>query len=68
MNLPGVGTLEAFNTNGLRSLIQTSKAPFRKEKTLRYPGHIEKMRMLRETGFLSKTPVELNGVRWSPWN
>ncbi len=62
VDLPGVGTLEAFNTDGLRSLIQTSKAPFRKEKTLRYPGHIEKMRMLRETGFLSKTPVEINGV------
>ena len=62
VELPGVGTLEAFNTDGLRSLIRTSNAPFRKEKTLRYPGHIEKMRMLRETGFLSKTPVELNGL------
>lgn len=62
VDLPGVGTLEAFNTDGLRSLIRTSQAPFRKEKTLRYPGHIEKMRMLRETGFLSTTPVELNGV------
>lgn len=62
VDLPGVGTLEAFNTDGLRSLIRTSTAPFKKEKTLRYPGHIEKMRMLRETGFLSKVPVELNGI------
>lgn len=62
VDLPGVGTLEAFNTDGLRSLIRTSKAPFKKERTLRYPGHIEKMRMLRETGFLSKDPVEIGGV------
>jgi lysine 6-dehydrogenase len=62
VDLPGVGTLEAFNTDGLRTLIRTSTAPFRKEKTLRYPGHIEKMRMLRETGLLSKTPIELNGM------
>ncbi|MFH1936268.1 MAG: saccharopine dehydrogenase C-terminal domain-containing protein, partial [Bacteroidota bacterium] len=51
MNFAGIGTLEAFNTDGLRSLIHTIKAPDMKEKTLRYPGHIEKMRMLSDTGF-----------------
>ncbi len=61
IDFPGVGTLEAFNTDGLRSLIRTSSAPNRKERTLRYPGHIEKMRMLRETGFLSKSPVQVGG-------
>ena len=61
IEFPGVGTLESFNTDGLRSLIRTSKAPNRKEKTLRYPGHIEKMRMLREAGFLSKAPVQVGG-------
>ena len=61
IDFPGVGTLESFNTDGLRSLIKTSKAPNRKEKTLRFPGHIEKMRMLRETGFLSKTPIHVGG-------
>jgi saccharopine dehydrogenase-like NADP-dependent oxidoreductase len=61
IDFPGVGTLESFNTDGLRSLIKTSKAPNRKEKTLRFPGHIEKMRMLRETGFLSKAPVQVGG-------
>lgn len=34
----GVGTLEAFNTDGLRSLAYTMSVPFMKEKTLRYPG------------------------------
>ena len=37
-----------------------------KEKTLRYPGHIEKMRMLRETGFFGKEPVRVGGVEVIP--
>ncbi len=44
--------LEAFNTDGLRSLITTmhNRIPNMKEKTLRYPGHIDYIRELRETG------------------
>jgi len=61
-----VGTLEAFNTDGLRTLLSTFEIPNMKEKTLRYPGHIEKMRMLRETGFFDKQEVEINGVKVSP--
>jgi saccharopine dehydrogenase-like NADP-dependent oxidoreductase len=59
VDLPRVGTVEAFNTDGLRSLAFTMKAPFMKEKTLRFPGHIEKMRMLRETGFFSREPLRI---------
>jgi len=66
MDFPGVGTLEAFNTDGLRSLITTIDAPFKKEKTLRYPGHIEKMRMLREAGFFGLDPIDVGGVRVAP--
>ncbi len=61
-----VGTLEAFNTDGLRTLLRTFDIPNMKEKTLRYPGHIEKMRMLRETGFFDKQLVEIKGVKVSP--
>ncbi len=61
-----VGTLEAFNTDGLRTLLRTFDIPNMKEKTLRYPGHIEKMRMLRETGFFDKQEIEVNGVMISP--
>jgi lysine 6-dehydrogenase len=50
MDFPGIGTLEAFNTDGLRSLVHTLKVPFMKEKTLRYPGHIQLMEAFRETG------------------
>jgi saccharopine dehydrogenase-like NADP-dependent oxidoreductase len=66
LNFPGIGTLEAFNTDGLRSLAHTVKCLNMKEKTLRYPGHIEKMRVLRETGFFSQEEVEVHGIRIKP--
>jgi len=68
VDLPRVGTVEAFNTDGLRSLAQTLHAPFMKEKTLRWPGHVERMRMLRETGFLSQEPLEVGGTRVRPYD
>ena len=58
IEIPGLGTLEAFNTDGLRSLAQTISCPNMKEKTLRYPGHIEKMAVLRETGFFCEDEIE----------
>lgn len=54
----GLGTLEAFNTDGLRSLLRTSAVPNMVEKTLRYPGHAERMRMLRDAGFFSDDEVQ----------
>ncbi len=64
---PKIGTLEAFNTDGLRTLATTINAPNLKEKTLRYPGHIEKMAVLRELGFFSKEEsIEINGHKTSP--
>ncbi len=68
VDLPRVGTVEAFNTDGLRSLAQTLHAPFMKEKTLRWPGHVEKMRMLREAGFLSQKPIEIAGKPVRPYD
>jgi saccharopine dehydrogenase-like NADP-dependent oxidoreductase len=62
----GVGTLEAFNTDGLRSLLSTSRVPFMLEKTLRYPGHIDKIRVLRDSGFLGLAPVEVAGAQVRP--
>jgi lysine 6-dehydrogenase len=66
LDLPGVGTLEAFNTDGLRSLIKTMKVPHMKEKTMRFPGHAEKMRMLREAGFFGQKPLSVGGVDVRP--
>jgi saccharopine dehydrogenase-like NADP-dependent oxidoreductase len=61
-----VGRLEAFNTDGLRTLIKTMPVPNMKEKTLRYPGHREKMRILKKTGFLSKDPIDIDGQSIRP--
>ncbi len=66
MNFPNIGTLEAFNSDGLRSIMKTINAPNMIEKTLRYPGHIEKMAVLRETGFFDKKEIEINGKKIRP--
>jgi saccharopine dehydrogenase-like NADP-dependent oxidoreductase len=66
VDFDSIGTLEAFNTDGLRTLLQTMEIPNMKEKTLRYPGHIEYMRVLRDTGFLSKEKVEVAGCNVRP--
>ncbi len=64
---PEVGTLESWNSDGLRSLIKTmSHIPNMIEKTLRYPGCIEYLRVLRETGFFSYDPIEVKGMKIRP--
>lgn len=67
IHFPGVGTLESWNSDGLRTLIRTmANVPNMIEKTLRYPGCIEYLRVLRATGFFSYDPVEINGARIRP--
>ncbi len=66
LDIPGLGTLEAVNTDGLRSLVRTLRVPNMKEKTLRYPGHYDLMRVFRETGLFSTEPIEVGGVRVVP--
>ncbi len=62
-----VGTLESFNSDGLRSIIYTMPhIPNMKEKTLRYPGHVEYVRVLKESGFFSGEKVDVNGTMVSP--
>ncbi|HYC85809.1 MAG TPA: saccharopine dehydrogenase C-terminal domain-containing protein [Chryseosolibacter sp.] len=67
VHFDGVGTLESWNSDGLRSLIRTMPGiPNMIEKTLRYPGCIEYLRVLRETGFFSHEPVEIRGTMIKP--
>lgn len=67
VEIDGVGTLEAFNTDGLRSLLFTMPhIPDMKEKTLRYPGHIRLIQALMAAGFFDETPVRVGGVEVSP--
>ncbi len=62
-----IGTLESFNSDGLRSLIYTMPhIPNMKEKTLRYPGHVEYIQVLKKSGFFDSNKIEINGVEISP--
>lgn len=62
-----IGTLESFNSDGLRSIIFTMPhIPNMKEKTLRYSGHVEYIRVLKESGFFSESKIEVNGTKISP--
>lgn len=61
------GRLESFNTDGLRSLLFTMPGiPNMKEKTLRYPGHIDLMKALIAGGFFGKEKISYNGTLISP--
>jgi saccharopine dehydrogenase-like NADP-dependent oxidoreductase len=66
VDLPGVGTLEAFNTDGLRTLLDTLDCPSMCEKTLRYPGHAELMRVFRSAGFFAREAIEASGTQIAP--
>ncbi|MBN2413741.1 saccharopine dehydrogenase NADP-binding domain-containing protein [candidate division KSB1 bacterium] len=66
MEFEGIGTLEAFNTDGLRTLLATMRIPYMKEKTLRYPGHIRLLKIFRETGFFDTNEITINGVPIRP--
>lgn len=67
VHFDGVGTLESWNSDGLRSLIKTMpNIPNMIEKTLRYPGCIEYLRVLRESGFFSYEEVDVKGVKVRP--
>jgi saccharopine dehydrogenase-like NADP-dependent oxidoreductase len=62
----GVGTLEAFNSDGLRSLMKTMQIPNMIEKTLRFPGTVEYMKVLRASGFFDKEEVDVKGMKVRP--
>lgn len=66
LEFDGVGTLEAFNSDGLRSLLFTIKAENMSEKTLRYPGYAEKIQLLSDNGFFNPDKIEVDGQLVSP--
>ncbi len=62
-----IGKLEAFCTDGLATLLYTMKdLKEMDEKTLRWPGHAEKMKLLIDAGFLSDDELEADGIKISP--
>ena len=67
IDFPGVGRLEAFYTDGLRTLVGSFPGVENMwEKTLRYPGHIESIRLLRSLGFFDDEPVKVGDSPVSP--
>ncbi len=61
IDVEGIGPLEAFNTDGLRSLVDTIRADAMVERTLRYPGHLAAMRVLADAGLFNLAPVDVRG-------
>ena len=67
INFDKVGQLEAFNTDGLRSLLYTmSHVPDMKEKTLRYPGHTKKIQLLKDIGFFDNNKRKIKNIHYKP--
>lgn len=67
LHFEGPGTLEAFNTDGLRSLLHTMQhIPTQKEKTLRYPGHFHLINALQQCGFFDREKLEIEGQKIAP--
>jgi len=50
----GIGHMEAFNTDGLRSLLKTVDIPTMAEKTIRYNGHARLIQQLTDAGFFNE--------------
>jgi lysine 6-dehydrogenase len=59
VRVPGVGTLEAFFSDGLRTLLKTMPARDMFEKTLRWPGHAVRMQALADLGFFRRPELVL---------
>ena len=67
IDFESIGTLESWNSDGLRTLIKTmGHIPNMIEKTLRYPGCVEYLKVLRESGFFSYEEIEVNGTKIRP--
>ncbi len=64
IDLDKVGTLACLNSDGLRTLIRTTDIPDMFEKTLRYPGHVDLMRIFKDSGFLNKHDPYPGGGRF----
>lgn len=66
MDFPGVGTLEAFSTDGLRTLLHTTDIPTLKEKTLRWPGHCDVIKLLDDIGLFSQQVIRAGPYSITP--
>ena len=66
LDFEGIGSLEAWNSDGLRTLMNTMDIPNMIEKTMRYPGTIEYLKVLRDSGFFSYKKIDVKGQKIRP--
>lgn len=66
IEFPSAGKLEAFNTDGLRTLLYTMQIPNMIEKTLRYPGHSELIKAFCDAGFFGQEKLLIDNVEIRP--
>ena len=66
LHIDGFGEVEAFLTDGLRTLTRTIQSRFMIEKTLRYPGHRAAMAALRDAGLFSTAAIQAGGCTVRP--
>ena len=66
IDLPTVGSLEAFNSDGLRTLCDTLDVQTMRERTLRYPGHAHQMQLFKDGGFFQTTPIQVGDQMVKP--
>ncbi len=63
------GLMEAFNTSGgVSTLPATLGAKVRDldYKTIRYPGHCEQIKLLKDLGLMDSNPLNVNGEKIAP--
>lgn len=66
LDVEGIGRLDSFLTDGLRSLVTTVEARAMEERTLRHPGHLPLMVALRDAGFFATTALDVGGTAVTP--
>lgn len=66
LEVDGIGPLDSFLTDGLRSLVRTITATSMEERTLRHRGHLPLMVAMRAAGFFDTTPRDVGGQRIAP--
>lgn len=66
LQVEGIGRLDSFLTDGLRSLVTTVEACAMEERTLRHPGHLPVMIALRDAGFFATSALHVGGTSVTP--
>ena len=66
-HVPGLGRLECFYTDGLRTLLRTFRSVRdMEEKTVRYPGHARLFKTIIDAGFFSGKTIPFRGGSMTP--